>query len=124
VAGVGVRLTEAPDTPSRGVVHIRIPSGHSCGSANCDSTRRWWVALGDIHPSGDAESLHAPNRSPRPRPRWFARTAVSRIPIHTELAKCITTGLIDQVGGDSGSPVAVKNKRRHRVGPVSGKDPL
>jgi hypothetical protein len=136
VAGVGVRLVEAPDAPSRGQVHVRIPSGPRCslrhrtlrhGTLQLStlrhgrrSARPRRVALGDSHPLGDIQSPHAPSL----RPQWFAWAAVSQIPIDTEMAKCITTGLIDQDGGDSGSQVAESGKRSHLSEPASWKDPL
>lgn len=116
MAADGVRLGEAPVAPSWGEVHIRIPSGqHSSGVCGR-------VALGDTHPSGDLKSLHAPNQ----RPGWSAHaaTAIDRMRISTALTECTTTGLIGQVGGDSGSRVA-ESGRRSRLGKsASWKDPL
>jgi len=129
VAADGVRLGEAPVAPSWGVVHIRIPSGQHrvnqrCVNQHCVSehgTRlRLRGALGDTHPSGDLKSLHAPNL----RPEWNAHAANDRMRISTALAECITTGLIGQVGGDSGSRVA-ESGRQSRLGKsASWKDPL
>jgi len=102
VARVGVRLAEAPDAPTRGEVHIRIPSGQRM-------SRQQRVALGDIHPSGDAQSLYAATSGPE----WIAPAAIGRLWTATGIAECTTTGLIGQVGGDSGSRVA--GKLRHRA---------
>jgi hypothetical protein len=121
VAADGVRLGEAPVAPSWGVVHIRIPSGQHCLEQHCLEPRlRLRGALGDTHPSGDLKSLHAPNL----RPGWNAHTAIDRMRISTALAECTTTGLIGQVGGDSGSRVA-ESGRQSRLGEsASWKDPL
>jgi hypothetical protein len=119
VAGVGVRLVEPPDAPSWGAVNFCTPSGRSCGS-----TRRQRDALGDIHPSGDVESLHAPAPSPRSRSRWFVCAAASRMLTDMEMATFITSSLIGQAGGDSGSLVAESVRRSHFSEPASWKDPL
>jgi len=113
VAADGVRLVVAPDAPSWGEVHIRIPSRHG-------SYERWRGALGDTHPSGDLKNLHAPDL----RPGWSAHAAIGRMRTSTALAECTTTGLIGQVGGDSGSRVA-ESGRQSRLGEsASWKDPL
>jgi hypothetical protein len=125
VAAVGVRLGEAPDAPSRGEVHVRIPpSQHSSSCQNSFSERScsWRVALGETYPSGDVESLHAPGTSSWPR--WFAPAAISRMPINTGMAECVTTRPMNQDGRDSGSRVT-DMKARSRIGdPASWKDPL
>jgi hypothetical protein len=113
VAPVGVRLIEAPNAPSRGEVRIRIPSGQ------CIS-RRQRVALGDIHQSGDAQSLHVATSGPR----WIAYAAIGQMRAATGMAECTTTGLIGQVGGDSGSRVADKTRQSRPGDPASWKDPL
>lgn len=95
MATLSVRLGEAPDAPSRGEVRIRIPSGHR-------PSQLQRVALGDTHPSGDTPSLHAATSGPG----WITHTAIGHMPIATGMAECLTTGLINQVGGDSGSRVA------------------
>lgn len=113
VAGVGVRLVEAPDAPSRGEVHIRIPSGQRI-------SRRHRVALGDTHPSGDAQSLHAAE----PVPGRIAHAAIGQMRAATGIAECTTTGLTGQAGGDSGSRVAGKTRQSRPGDPASWKDPL
>jgi hypothetical protein len=107
VAAASVRLVEALEAPSRGEVHIRIPSGQR-------NSGRQRVALGDTHPSGDAQSLRAATSVPR----RIVHAANGQM----RIVACTTTGLIDQVGGDSGSPVA---KTPSCLGDlVSWKDPL
>jgi hypothetical protein len=90
VTAVGVRLAEAPDAPSRGEVRIRIPSGQCC-------KRQWRAALGDTHPSGDIQSLHAPGS----RPGRVTHAAIGQMRVGTGIAECTTTGLMVQDGGDS-----------------------
>jgi hypothetical protein len=68
VAAIGVRLSEAPGAPSRGAVHIRIPSGQRNG-------RRQRVALGDTHLSGDPQSLLTPSS----RSGWMARSVIAQL---------------------------------------------
>lgn len=92
MAGLGVRLTEAPDAPSRGEVRIRIPSGQR-------PSRQQRVALGDTHPSGDTPSLHAATSGPG----WITHAAFGQVRAAMGMADCMTTGLINQVDGDSGS---------------------
>jgi hypothetical protein len=106
VAALGVRLVEAPQAPSRGEVRIRIPSGQRL-------SRQQRVALGDTHPSGDTPSLHAATSAPG----WTMHTAISQVRVATGMAECTTTGLINQVGGDSGSRVA--EKQSHRAQAIS-----
>jgi hypothetical protein len=113
VAAVGVRLIEAPGAPSRGAVHIRTPSGQP-------NSRRQRVALGDTHPSGDAQSPHAPSSSPG----WIARSAISQMRTATGMAEFMTTVLIDQDGGDSGSRVAESSRHSCLGDLASWKDPL
>lgn len=123
VAAVGVRLGEAPDAPSWGKVCIRTPSGLSCGYRLSDSRygeRRQRVALGDTHPSGDAQTLHAPSS----RHGWFVHAAISRMRTATGMAGCTTTGLTDQVGSDNGSRAATYAGRSCLDDPASWKDPL
>ena len=112
MAALGVRLVEAPDVPSRGVVRIRIPSVQR-------PSRQQRVALGDTHPSGDTPSLHAAISGLG----WITHTAIGQMPIATGMAECMTTGLINQVGGDSGSRVAEKGQT-YSGDPASWKDPL
>jgi len=111
VAAASVRLVEALDVPSRGEVHIRIPSGQRI-------SRLQRVALGETHPSGDAQSLRvATSVSGR-----FTHAANGQTRIVAGMAECTTTGLIDQVGDDSGSRAA---DRPSRLGDfASWKDPL
>jgi hypothetical protein len=120
MAADGVRLGEAPDAPSWGEVHTRIPSGQRILSGQRCSGGRRRGALGKTHLSGDLKSLHAPNL----RPGWSAHAAIGRMRICTALAECTTTGLIGQVGGDSGSRVT-ESGRQSRLGKsASWKDPL
>lgn len=112
MAALGVRLGEAPDAPSRGEVRIRIPSGQSLA--------RQRVALGDIHPSGDTPSLHSATSGPR----WITHAAIGHVRAGTGMAERMTTGLINQVGGDSGSRVADKQGNRAQAIPHPWKDPL
>jgi hypothetical protein len=119
VAADGVRLVEAPVTPSWGEVHIRIPSRHH-GFQGLRGYQRRRDALSGTHLSGDLKSLHVPNL----RPGWSAQTAIGRMRTSTALAECSTTGLIGQAGGDSGSRVA-ESGRQSRLGKsASWKDPL
>ena len=113
MAAVGVRLGEAPDAPSRGEVRIRIPSGLRISG-------RQRVALGDINPSGDARGL----RAPRSKPGRTARSAIGQMRTAAGIAVCTTTGLVDQVGGDSGSRVAEGSRQLRRGDLASWKDPL
>lgn len=113
VAAVGVRLVEASDAPSRGEVHIRIPSGQRV-------SRRQRVALGDTNPSGDAQSLHAATSGPG----WVAYAAIGQMRAATGIAESTGTGLIGQAGGDSGSRVAGKTRQSCPGDPASWKDPL
>jgi hypothetical protein len=111
VAALGVRLVEAPDAPSRGEVRIRIPSGQRL-------SRQQRVALGDTHPSGDTPSLHAATSGSG----RITHAAIGQVRTATGMAECTTTGLINQVGGDSGSRVA--EKQSCPGDPASWKDPL
>jgi hypothetical protein len=112
VAAVGVRLGEAPGPPSRGKVQIRIPSGPRISG-------RQRVALGDIHPSGDSRGLRAPSSKPsRTGCSATGETMAAGIAVYT------TTGLVDQVGGDSGSRVAEGSRQSRRGDLASWKDPL
>ena len=154
VAAVGVRLVEVPDAPSRGEVRIRIPSRQCCqrhccawqccswqrSSSHCcgwrpswrhhssrhrgwrHSSRRQRVALGKTHPSGDVESLHAPTCGSMLG--WRADMAISQLPTTNAMAECMTTGLTDQAGSDSGSRVTHSGTRSSRGIPASRKDPL
>ena len=113
MAALGVRLGEAPDAPSRGQVRIRIPSGQRL-------TRQQRVALGDTHPSGDTPSPHAATSGPG----WMAHAAIGQLRTGTGMTECMTSGLINQVGGDSGSRVAEKRGNRAQAIPHPWKDPL
>ena len=99
MAALGVRLVEAPDAPSRGEVRIRIPSGQRL-------SRQQRVALGDTHPSGDTPSLHTATSGTV----WIMHAAIGQVRTATGMAECMTTGLINQAGGDSGSRVAEKRR--------------
>lgn len=101
MAALGVRLVEAPDAPSTGEVRIRIPSGQRL-------SRQQRVALGDTHPSGDTPSLHAATSGPG----WFTHAVVGQVRTATGMAECMTSGLINQAGGDSGSRMADKRGDR------------
>jgi hypothetical protein len=86
------------------------------------SSRRQRVALGKTHPSGDVESLHAPTCSSLPG--WRADMAIGQLSTTNAMAECMTTGLTDQVGSDSGSRVTLSGTRSSRGIPASRKDPL
>jgi hypothetical protein len=118
VAALGVRLVEAPDAPSRGQVRIRIPSGQRL-------TRQQRVALGDTHPSGDTPSPYAATSVMRTTgPGRMAHAAIGQLRTGTGMTECMTSGLINQVGGDSGSRVAEKRGNRAQAIPHPWKDPL
>ena len=112
MAALGVRLGEAPDAPSRGEVRIRIPSDQRL-------SRQQRVALGDTHPSGDTPSLHTAISGPG----WTTHPAIGQVRIATGIAECMTTGLINQVGGDSGSRVADKQGNRAQAISCLGRTP-
>lgn len=112
MTAVGVRLCEAPDAPSRGEVRFRIPSGQRC-------SRQWRAALGDIHPSGDIQSLHAPDT----RPGLITHVAIGWTSASTGVAEYTTAALI-QGYGDSGSRVAVSGEQAPPDDLASWKDPL
>ena len=112
MAALGVRLVEAPDAPSRGEVRIRIPSAQRL-------SRQQRVALGDTHPSGDTPSLYAATSGPG----WITHAAIGQVRIATGIAECTTTGLINQVGGDSGSRVAEKQGNRAQAISHLGRTP-
>jgi len=113
VAALGVRLDEAPDVPSRGEVHVRIPSDQRL-------SRQQRVALGGTHTSGDTPSPYAATSGPG----CITHAAISRVRTAMGMAECTTTVLINQVGGDSGSHVA-ENQRKSCAGDLaSWKDPL
>jgi hypothetical protein len=112
VAALGVRLVEAPQAPSRGEVRIRIPSGQRL-------SRQQRVALGDKHPSGDTPSLHAATSAPG----WTMHTAIGQVRVATGMAECTTTGLINHVGSDSGSRVAVKQGNGAQAISLLGRTP-
>jgi hypothetical protein len=112
VTAVGVRLCEAPGAPSRGEVHIRIPSGQL-------RYAQWRVALGDIHLSGDIRNTrlaHGPDR------------ACSRTPSAPrqarEMADCTMTSLAVEGYGQSGTRVAPEGTRLLAGDLISWKDPL
>jgi hypothetical protein len=112
VTAVGVRLDEAPGAPSRGEVHIRIPSGQLCSA-------QWRVALGDIHLSGDIPRTRladGPDRacSQAPSASWQARG----------MADCTMTGLAGEGYGQSGNRVAPDCRRLLAGDLISWKDPL
>jgi hypothetical protein len=113
VSADGVRLAEAPDAPSRGEVRTRFPSGR-CRNWQCR------VALGDLHPSRDSQSLHDPGSGPG----RITHAAISRMRASTGMADSMTTGLVDQDGGDSGTRATASGKRPLLSEPASGKDPL
>jgi hypothetical protein len=112
VAALGVRLVEAPDAPSRGEVRIRIPSGQRF-------SRQQRVALGDTHPAADTPSLHAATSGPG----WITQAAIGTARTATGIAGCVTTGLINQVGDDSGSRAAEKQRNRARAISHLGRTP-
>jgi len=112
VTAVGVRLGEAPGAPSRGEVHIRIPSGQLRDA-------QWRAALGDIHLSGDIRSTrlaHGPDRacSGTPSASGHAR----------EIADCTTTSPADRGRGQSGTRMALDCTRSLSGDLISWKDPL
>lgn len=111
MAAASVRLVEALDVPSRDEVHIRIPSGQRI-------SRRYRVALGETHPSGDAQSLRAATSVPG----RITHAANGQTRIVAGMAECTTTDLMDQVGGDSGNRVADTPSRLVDI--ASWKDPL
>lgn len=109
----GVRLMQAPDAPVRSAVYTRISPGQS-------EDWRWWVDLGDLHPSGDIHSLHAPGRCPGyliAEAGAWARTSM-------DATDRMTISLDDQAGSDSGARAAVCGKRSLTGNPASWKDPL
>jgi hypothetical protein len=130
VTAVGVRLVEAPDAPSWGEVHIRIPWGqHRAASVRVERSvlSLWRVALSETHLSGDVESLHAPTNGSPPRcsvRTRSARTAISRTPIDTGMAEFTRTLLTDQDRNDSRSGQAEMHRRPRPGDPASWKDPL
>lgn len=111
MAALGVRLVEAPDAPSRGEVRIRIPSGQRLSQQR--------VALGDTHPSGDTPSLHVATSGLG----HSTHTAIGHVRSARGKAECTTTGLINQVGGDSGSRVAEKLSNRAQAISHLGRTP-
>jgi len=113
VTAVGVRLSEAPDAPSRGEVRIRIPSGQRW-------YRRWRVAIGDIHSSGDIRNLHAPGS----QPGRIAHAAIGWMLAGTGMAERITAGLADQDGRYGWNRTALSGKRLPLGDLASWKDPL
>lgn len=112
MTAVGVRLCEAPGAPTRGEVHIRIPS------VQLRSTR-WRVALGDIHLSGDIRSTRLAHRPDRSCLRLPAESRRMR-----EIADCTMTGLADQSGAGSGSRTALSGRLSLAGDLTSWKDPL
>ena len=117
MAAVGVTLGETPVAPSWGEVYIRIPP-----SQHCLSGQRQRVALRDIHPSGDVQSLYVPRATAWHG--WMAHAAISRVGTATGMAESTRSGLTDQVGSDSGSRVTDSSGRSCLGDPVSWKDPL
>src|ERR1022692_2752372 len=113
VTADGVRLGEAPDAPSRGEVRIRFPSGR-CFNRRCR------VALGDLHPLRDSQSLNIPGSGPG----RITHAVLSRVRASTGMADSMTTGLADQDGGDSGTDATASGKWPLLGEPASGKDPL
>jgi hypothetical protein len=112
VTAVGVRLCEAPGFPTRGEVHIRIPSDQP-------RNMRWRVALGDIHLSGDIRSTrlaHHPDRSCLRQPAVSGRVR--------DFAECTMTGLADQGGAEGSSRMALSGKRSLAGDLIPWKDPL
>lgn len=96
VSAPGVRMVEAPEAPTRSAVHIRIPSGRR-------ERRRWRVALGDIHPSGDTPSLHAPWLMAR----TFTHAVIGRTRTGEDVADCTTASLVSRAGPDGEDRAAV-----------------
>ena len=112
MTAVGVRLSEAPGAPSRGEVHIRIPSDQL-------RSAQWRVALGDNHLSGDIRRTRladgpdgACSRPPSARRR--ARG----------IADCTMTGLAAESYGQSGTRMAPDCRRLLAGDLISWKDPL
>ena len=81
---------------------------------------RWRVALGDLHPSGDIQSLHAS--------WWWSGRLISAAAIRTrtstEATDRMTISLVGQAGSDSGGRAAVSGKRSLTGDPAPWKDPL
>lgn len=117
MTAVGVRLCEAPGAPSRGEVHIRIPSGR-LRSAHFGSAQRR-VALGDTHLSGDIRHTRLADGSNR---------ACSRAPSLPRrargIADCTMTGLAVEGYGQSGTRMAPDYRRLLAGDLISWKDPL
>jgi len=112
VTAVGVRLIEAPGAPSRGEVHIRIPSGQL-------RSAQWRVALGETHLSGDIRHTRladGSNRACSRAPSWPRRAR--------GIADCTMTGLAAEGYGQSGTRVAPENRRLLAGDLISWKDPL
>lgn len=112
MTAVGVRLDEAPGAPSRGEVHIRIPSGRL-------RSAQWRVALGDIHRSGDIRSTrlaHGPHQA------WSL--APSALRQARKMADCTMTGLAGDGYGQSGTRMAPDGTRSLAGDLISWKDPL
>lgn len=112
MTAVGVRLCEAPGAPSRGEVHIRIPSVQL-------RSMRWRVALGDIHLSGDIQTTrlaHRPDHHACGLGQCPGRCGRLRI--------CTMTGLADQGGAESGNRTALSGRRSLAGDLTSWKDPL
>jgi hypothetical protein len=119
VTAVGVTLAEAPDVPSRGEVQFCFPSGQRC-------IMRWRVALGDIHPSGDIQSLHAPGSWPgritHVASAWTRASADARASM--DMTDCMTAALAKQGGRKSGSHAPVTDHWPPYGEAASWKDPL
>ena len=112
MTAVGVRLDEAPGAPSRGEVHIRIPSSQL-------RSAQWRVALCDTHLSGDIRHTRLADGSNR---------ACSRAPSGPRrargIADCTVTGLAAEGYGQSGTRVAPDYRRLLAGDIISWKDPL
>jgi hypothetical protein len=105
VTAVGVRLVEAPGAPSRGEVHIRIPSGQL-------RVAQWRAALGDIHLSGDIRSTRLAHGTDRACSRAPSASRQAR-----EMADCTMTGLAVEGYGQT-------RTRMFAGDLISWKDPL
>lgn len=109
---VGVRLCEAPGAPSRGEVHIRIPS-----SQLRSAQRR--VALVDIHLSGDIRRTRQADGTDRAGSRASSAPRQAR-----GIADCTMTGLAAEGYGQSGTRMAPDCRRLLAGDLISWKDPL
>src|SRR5215467_7338944 len=120
VNAVGVRLWEAPGAPPGSAVRIRILSSQhrrTRPSRTCGVRR--WVALVDIHLSGDIRTTRLAHRPYRPRVRPVTAARQAR-----ETANCTMTGLDDQGGSEGDDPRGAERHVSLAGDPTRWKDPL